>query len=239
MSDTVARVPSADGRALLVPPRASRDPPFPRASPTCSCERPIVCLVLFVALLMPVAYFLGTFPSAVLIARSRGIDITASGSGNPGASNVNRLMGRRLGILVFVLDALKGSLSVVAGFVVAGYAGALCLLSAAILGHVFPATRRFKGGKGVATTGGGVLTLYPLIGLVLLCLWISVTKFTKKASLGSLAIAAGFPCGQAIAGRPLGEVLAGVVISAFMVWRHVPNLKRIWSGSELSVSRKS
>lgn len=194
--------------------------------------------VLAVALLIPVAYFLGTFPSAVLIARSRGVDITSSGSGNPGASNVNRLMGRRLGILVFVLDALKGSLSVVAGFLVAGYAGALTLLCAAILGHVFPITRRFKGGKGVATTGGGVLTLYPLIGLSLLVIWLLITKLTKKASLGSLTIAVGFPCGQLIAGRPLGEIAAGIAISLFMIWRHVPNMKRIWHGDELSVSRK-
>lgn len=195
-------------------------------------------IVLIAALLVPVAYLLGTFPSAVLIARSRGVDITASGSGNPGASNVNRLMGRRLGILVFVLDALKGSLSVVAGFLAAGHAGALMLLCAAIIGHVFPATRRFKGGKGVATTGGGVLTLYPLIGLAMLALWLAVTKMTKKASLGSLAIAIGFPCSQVIAGRPFGEILAGIGISLFMIWRHVPNMKRIWRGDELSVSRQ-
>ena len=66
---------------------------------------------------------LGTFPSAVLIARSRGIDITTSGSGNPGASNVGRLLGRKLGILVFVLDGLKGAVSVGIGFWIAGYAG--------------------------------------------------------------------------------------------------------------------
>ncbi len=195
--------------------------------------------VLIVAILVPIAYFLGTFPSAVLIARSRGVDITASGSGNPGASNVNRLMGRRLGILVFVLDALKGSISVVAGFLGAGYPGALALLCAAIVGHVFPITRKFKGGKGVATAGGGVLTLYPIIGLAMLVLWLSVTKMTKKASLGSLAIAIGFPCGQAIAGRPLGEILTGIAISLFMIWRHVPNMRRILRGDELSVSRQS
>lgn len=194
--------------------------------------------VVVTLLLIPVAYMLGTFPSAVLVARSKGIDITTSGSGNPGASNVNRLMGKRLGILVFVLDALKGSLSVVTGFLLAEHTGALILLCAAILGHVFPITRRFKGGKGVATTGGGVLTLYPLVGLALLALWLTVTKVSKKASLGSLAIAVGFPCGQLIAGRPLGEVLTGAAMSAFMIWRHVPNLKRIIHGNELSVSRK-
>lgn len=201
-------------------------------------HRPSVNGVLFTALLIPVAYFLGTFPSAVLIARSRGVDITSSGSGNPGASNVNRLMGRRLGILVFVLDALKGSLAVIAGFLIADHAGALILLGAAILGHVFPITRKFKGGKGVATAGGGVLTLYPVIGIAMLVVWLTVTKSTKKASLGSLAIAVGFPCSQVIVARPLGEVLAGIGISLFMIWRHVPNMRRIWRGDELSVSRQ-
>jgi glycerol-3-phosphate acyltransferase PlsY len=198
-----------------------------------------VSAVIVTILLIPLAYFVGTFPSAVLIARSRGLDITTSGSGNPGASNVNRLMGKRFGIVVFVLDGLKGALSVAAGFVISGHAGALTLLCAAILGHVFPVTRRFKGGKGVATAGGGVLTLYPLIGLAMLALWLAVTKTTKKASLGSLAIAIGFPCGQLIAGRPLNEILVGTGISLFMIWRHVPNMKRILRGDELSVSRQT
>jgi acyl phosphate:glycerol-3-phosphate acyltransferase len=201
-------------------------------------HRPNVRAVIVTILLIPIAYFLGTFPSAVLIARSRGLDITASGSGNPGASNVNRLMGKRFGIVVFILDGLKGALSVAAGYVVAGYAGALTLLCAAIVGHVFPVTRKFKGGKGVATAGGGVMTLYPLIGLAMLALWLIVTKTTKKASLGSLAIAIGFPCGQVVAGRPLGEILVGTGISLFMIWRHVPNMKRILRGDELSVSRE-
>lgn len=194
--------------------------------------------MLIVLLLVPVAYFIGTFPSAVLIARTRGVDITASGSGNPGASNVNRLMGKRFGVLVFVLDALKGSISVVAGFLAGGYAGALTLLCGAILGHVFPVTRKFKGGKGVATAGGGVLTLYPLVGVALLTVWILIAKTTKKASLGSLAIAIGLPCGLLVAGRPAGEILVGVGVSAFMIWRHVPNMKRILRGSELSVTRE-
>lgn len=194
--------------------------------------------MLLAACLIPVAYILGTFPSAVLIAKSRGVDITSSGSGNPGASNVNRLMGRRLGILVFVLDGLKGAISVAIGFVLGGYLGALTLLCAAIVGHVFPATRRFKGGKGVATSGGGVLTLYPIIGLAMLVLWLGVAKITKKASLGSLSIAIGFPCAQAITGRPAIEIVIGAGISSFMIWRHVPNLKRIVSGNELSMSRR-
>ena len=184
--------------------------------------------------MLPVAYLLGTFPSAVLVARARGIDITTAGSGNPGASNVSRLLGRKLGIFVFVLDGLKGALSVFAGFVAFEYAGALVLACAAVVGHVFPVTRRFKGGKGVATAGGAMLALYPLVSLVLLALWLIVVKLSKKASLASLAIVIGLPIGLVIAGRPATEVLTTVGLGIFVIWRHWPNLKRLVQGEELS-----
>lgn len=195
--------------------------------------------VIAILFLIPAAYLLGTFPSAVLIARSRGIDITSSGSGNPGASNVGRLLGRKLGILVFVLDGLKGAISVGVGFVIAGYAGALALACAAVVGHVFPVTRKFKGGKGVATAGGGMIALYPLLGVAMTVLWLVTAKLTKKASLGSLAIAIGLPVSQIVIGRPVGEVLAGVGLCAFVVWRHVPNLKRLFAGNEITLKADS
>jgi glycerol-3-phosphate acyltransferase PlsY len=194
--------------------------------------------VIAILLLIPVAYMLGTFPSAVLIARSRGIDITATGSGNPGASNVGRLLGRKLGVLVFILDGLKGAISVGVGFLIAGYVGALALACAAVVGHVFPVTRKFKGGKGVATAGGGMIALYPLLGIAMTLLWLVTAKVTKKASLGSLAIAIGLPVSQIIIGRPTGEVLTGVGLCAFVVWRHIPNLKRLVAGNETSLKTK-
>lgn len=184
--------------------------------------------------LLPVAYLLGTFPSAVLVARARGIDITSAGSGNPGASNVSRLLGRKLGIFVFVLDGLKGALSVLAGFLAFEYAGALMLASAAVVGHVFPITRRFKGGKGVATAGGAMLALYPLVSLALLVVWLGVVKLSKKASLASLAIVVGLPIGLVIVGRPATEIVTTIVLGAFVIWRHWPNLQRLVRGEELS-----
>jgi glycerol-3-phosphate acyltransferase PlsY len=184
--------------------------------------------------MLPVAYLLGTFPSAVLVARARGIDITTSGSGNPGASNVSRVLGRKLGLFVFVLDGLKGALSVLAGFVAFEYAGALMLACAAVVGHVFPITRRFKGGKGVATAGGAMLALYPLVSVTLLALWLAVVKLSKKASLASLAIVIGLPIGLGIAGRPATEIVTTVGLGIFVIWRHWPNLKRLFRGEELS-----
>ena len=194
-------------------------------------------LVIALILLFPVAYMLGTFPSALLIANARGVDITAAGSGNPGAANIGRTLGRKLGVLVFLLDGLKGAISTAVGYAFAGYAGALTLVFAAVIGHIFPVTRKFKGGKGVATAGGGMIALYPWIGLAMTVLWLLVAKVTKKASLGSLAIALGLPISQVIVGRPTGEVLAGVGLFALVIWRHIPNLKRIIAGEEPPLKR--
>ena len=194
-------------------------------------------LVIALILLFPVAYMLGTFPSAQLIANARGVDITAAGSGNPGAANIGRTLGRKLGVLVFLLDGLKGAISTAVGYAFAGYAGALTLVFAAVIGHIFPVTRKFKGGKGVATAGGGMIALYPWIGLAMTVLWLLVAKVTKKASLGSLAIALGLPISQVIVGRPAGEVVAGVGLFALVMWRHIPNLKRIIAGEEPPLKR--
>src|SRR3954451_16121129 len=99
-----------------------------------------------VALLVPVAYLLGTFPSAQIVARRNGVDINAAGSGNPGASNTFRLLGWRAGVRVFALDAAKGAIAAGVGLLVAdGHVGAYVLGVAAIIGHTFPITRHFKG----------------------------------------------------------------------------------------------
>ena len=185
--------------------------------------------------MLPFAYLLGTFPSAALIARRQGIDITSSGSGNPGASNVSRVLGRRLGVLVFVLDGLKGALCVLTGFIAFEYAGALALACAAVVGHVFPITRHFKGGKGVATAGGSVIALYPLIGVAMTLLWLGTTRVTRKASLGSIAILIGFPISQAVTGRPAPEIATGIGLGVFVAWRHWPNIKRLVRGTEHTV----
>ena len=140
-----------------------------------------------------------------------------------------------MGILVFVLDGLKGAVSVAAGFLVFEYAGALVLSCAAIVGHVFPITRRFKGGKGVATAGGAMLALYPLVSLVLLVVWLLAVKTTGKASIASIIITIGLPIGVAIVGRPGGEIATTSGLAAFVIWRHWPNIKRLVGGTEHSL----
>lgn len=190
-------------------------------------------------LLLVPAYLLGTFPNAAIVARSRGIDIQQVGSGNPGASNVARVMGTKWGVVVFILDGLKGAIPAAAGLLLDNRAAAYGMLVAAVLGHMFPITRRFKGGKGVATMGGGALVLQPILSAGLLVLWVIVRKVTGKASVASLAIMVGLPVAVAVKGAPGWEVAALVGCNALVLVRHTENIKRLLAGRELSASRTS
>src|SRR4051794_5848491 len=144
------------------------------------------------ALVVP-AYLLGTFPSAILVGRREGRDPTAEGSGNPGATNALRTMGRRAGALVLLGDAGKGALAAGLGWAIGGRAAGVACGLAAVLGHVYPATRRFRGGKGVATAAGMGIVLLPGVALAMAVLFVVVAKVTGTASAGSIAIAVGFP----------------------------------------------
>lgn len=189
--------------------------------------------MLAIAVLTPIAYALGTFPSASLIARSRGVDITAAGSGNPGASNVSRVLGWRSGVAVFVLDAVKGAAPALGGLLIGdGRAGAYILAAAAAVGHVFPVTRRFRGGKGVATVGGAMIVLHPVVSATLVVVWLGVCRLTGKAALSSLAIAGGLPVGIALSGRPAWEVGASAGLAALVAARHSSNVRRLLDGDE-------
>lgn len=188
--------------------------------------------------LVPVAYLLGTFPSAVMVARTKGIDITAVGSRNPGASNVARTMGTGWGVFVFVLDGSKGAIPAAVGLALDDVPMAYVFVAAAVLGHMYPVTRRFVGGKGVATVGGAMVVLHPLVFAVLTVVWLVVRKATGTASLGSLVIAIGLPIGIALEGSPAWEVAATVGLALLVMLRHTDNIKRLVRGSELSANRE-
>jgi glycerol-3-phosphate acyltransferase PlsY len=191
------------------------------------------------ALLVPVAYLVGTFPSAALVTRRRGVDVHAEGSGNPGASNTFRLLGWKAGALVFVMDALKGVVAALAGLAVDGHRGAYILGAAAILGHVLPVTRRFKGGRGVATGAGVLLVIFPLITLAMGVLWVVLARLTHKASVASIAVAIACPIAVALAGHEAGDVIVITVLSLVVVGRHLSNLRRLVTGEELGLDQAS
>ncbi|MEO5900613.1 MAG: glycerol-3-phosphate 1-O-acyltransferase PlsY [Ilumatobacteraceae bacterium] len=189
--------------------------------------------------LTPIAYLLGTFPSAAMVARSKGVDITAAGSGNPGASNVARVLGTKWGVAVFVLDALKGAIPAGAGLLVGSRPGAYVLAAAAVLGHMYPATRRFRGGKGVATIGGALFVLHTLVSAAMLLGWLVVRRSTGKASLASLAVAVAYPATVAILGSPAWELLAIVGLALIVLLRHTANIRRLFGGNELAASKRA
>jgi Predicted membrane protein len=186
-----------------------------------------------VALLAAPAYLLGTFPTAVLIARAGGHDVTAEGSGNPGASNVARIMGWRAGLLVMAGDLAKGAIAAGIGLAVAGREAGYLLGILAVLGHTYPVTRRFKGGKGVATAGGMLAVLNPLVIAALAVVWFVAARVLKLASVGSLIVAGLFPVGVAVIGRPGWEIGLASALALLVVVRHLPNLRRLLQGKEL------
>jgi glycerol-3-phosphate acyltransferase PlsY len=186
--------------------------------------------VLFV--LLPVAYVIGTFPSASLVARANGIDIRTVGSGNPGASNVTRVLGWRRGLWVFVLDAAKGSSAAGLGLALADRPTGYALGAAAVVGHVFPVWERFRGGKGVATGGGVFGVLSPVVFPVLIALWFVLSRVTKKASFASIVVVALLPVGVGVVRREIWEVLATIAICLLVMIRHLGNMKRLLTRNE-------
>lgn len=181
------------------------------------------------------SYFFGTFPSALLVAKRGGIDVTAAGSGNPGTSNVVRLLGWKYGAVVFALDMVKGALAAVIGWQIDGDRVSVltyvCVV-AAIIGHTYPITRKFKGGKGVATGGGAMFVLHPAISLVLLISWFIIRRLTKTSSVASLAISIALPFAVAFGGATAWEIVALAVMVILVIIRHLGNIARIRSKQE-------
>ena len=184
-----------------------------------------------------VSYFLGTFPSALIVAKRGGIDVTKEGSGNPGTSNVVRLLGWKYGAVVFLADVLKGSASVALAWWITGdrvtMLGFGCAY-AAVIGHTYPITRGFKGGKGVATGGGSMYVLYPLMSLVLCISWFVLRKVTGKSSVASLIITIAVPIYVGFFREDRWELAATLGLVTVVILRHLPNIRRLRSNDELS-----
>jgi glycerol-3-phosphate acyltransferase PlsY len=193
---------------------------------------------VFVAfVVVVVAYLVGMFPTAQLVGRRTGRDPTAEGSRNPGASNVWRLSGRRAGAIVGLVDLAKGALPTLVALLVAGRPVAHGAWVAAVTGHVWPATRRLRGGKGVATAGGGGIVLGPVIGVLCSGLFLVTVKVGRIAALGSISIAVGYPVLAAIVGRPGWEVATAAGVGAIVVIRHQSNIRHLIRRAEAPTDR--
>lgn len=184
-------------------------------------------------LLLIGAYLLGSVPTGLLLARACGVDIRATGSGNIGATNVYRTMGRKIGIFTLVGDCLKGVVPVVAAKALAfppPWVAAVGL--AAFLGHVYTVFLRFKGGKGVATALGVFLAAAPLALVGALAVFAAVLYRWRYVSAASIAAAAVIPFCVALTTGRKELVAMSVVIAAIVIFRHRENIKRLRAGTE-------
>lgn len=181
------------------------------------------------------AYALGTFPTAGLVGRAHGRDATREGSGNPGASNVYRLAGRRAAVTVFTGDVLKGSGAAALGWAVDGRSLAVVCGAAAVLGHCFPVTRGFRGGKGVATAAGFVAVVLPLLAVLAATTWAVLARTTRKASLASVVTVTVAVVGVVVMRGVSRETAILVGTALLIVARHAGNLARLVHGEERSL----
>jgi glycerol-3-phosphate acyltransferase PlsY len=193
------------------------------------------------------AYLLGSIPFGYLAARLKGIDLRTVGSGNIGATNAMRVLGRPAGLAVFCLDALKGWAAVtqlppLAAVLLGAPAPppSLRLLAAAgaLLGHVYTCWLRFKGGKGVATSAGVLYGLMPLTGLLATAAFFAALAATRFVSVGSLAAAASLPVSAWFTERDRGLFVLAAAICLLVFYRHRANLRRLAAGTEPRLGQK-
>ncbi len=207
---------------------------------------------------MPLAgYLAGSIPFGYLIGRAKGTDLRRTGSGNVGATNVARVLGRPLGYLCFALDVLKGLLPVLAAGLILRTGGLttgeqmawILVAMGCILGHIFSFWLGFRGGKGVATSLGTLLGFWPYLtlpGLAAFAVWIIVTLIWRYISLGSIIAAIAFSplfvANCVLVGMPLSKALPllifAMAMAALVVYRHRANIRRLLAGAEAKIGQK-
>jgi glycerol-3-phosphate acyltransferase PlsY len=207
--------------------------------------------------LIIIAYLVGSIPFGVIIARAYGKDLREIGSGNIGATNLSRALGKKWGYFCFFLDMLKGLLPMIAAARLLSKTPSsleflfwLAVGIAAVLGHIFPVYLGFRGGKGVATSFGVALGLWPyytVCALIAFAVWVAVILIWRYISLASIAASIAFPIvlvtavalypGWNFAGLwPL--LIAAIAIPAMVIARHIKNIERIMKGTESKVLSK-
>ncbi len=189
--------------------------------------------MMVLTLLLAAAYLIGSIPTGLLLGKACGIDVRTKGSGNIGATNLYRTVGRKVGALTLVGDCLKGLLPVLVvahGTFPAEYAPWVGL--AAFCGHVFSIFLKFKGGKGVATALGVFLAVAPLAVAVALVLFALLMFIWRYVSLGSISAATVMPVAVYFLGGNSSVVMVTVAIALIVIIRHLENIKRLLAGTE-------
>ena len=219
--------------------------------------------VLYALLIIP-AYLIGAIPFGLIFSKMNGVDIRQHGSGNIGATNVTRVMGKKWGYPCFFLDVLKGLLpTLIAGKIIAvklvssngdtitagtatssGQIAWLCVATACIIGHMFPIYLKFKGGKGVATSLGVILGIWPFFtftGITVFLMWAAIWAWTRTVSIASIFAAASFPIYLAIFtwriptwnfSDMIPLFVFSTILAILVIVRHKSNIARLIAGTE-------
>jgi acyl phosphate:glycerol-3-phosphate acyltransferase len=193
-----------------------------------------------------VAYLLGSIPFGFIAGLIAGVDVREHGSGNIGATNTFRVLGKKYGYAVFVADTLKGFLAVRIALWLAQFdpstsyfIGILAALFV-VLGHSFPVWLRFRGGKGVAAAAGACLGLLPVATFIAVIVWLAIFFLFRFVSLASIVAAIALPISAWLLGNVADPILLGFsgLIAALIIFRHRSNIVRLLQGSEARFDRK-
>ena len=191
--------------------------------------------MLNMILVIVIGYLLGSFSTGVVISKHFAkTDIRTQGSGNAGTTNMLRMLGRKLALFTFLGDMLKGVIAVFIGkALVGGDLGGVLGVVGAVLGHYYPLYFGFKGGKGIATSFGSLLFVFPVEALLALAVFIVLVALTHYVSVGSIAAAFALPALLFFTrGDNLTVCIITACIGASVIWRHRANIKRLIAGTE-------
>ena len=193
----------------------------------------IVLQVAGFAVLLVLAYLVGSIPFGVIIGKAfYGVDVRQHGSGNVGTTNVFRVLGKRAGVAVLIADMLKGFIPALIAVNVFDPWPAIFIAAAPEVGHMYSIFLRGSGGKGVATGAGIVLALVPVIFLICLLVWIAVILMTRYVSLASLMAAVLVPVLTFLLSSPVPYKIAAVLVMIIIFWAHRGNIGRLLKGTE-------
>jgi glycerol-3-phosphate acyltransferase PlsY len=193
----------------------------------------------FVVALM--SYFIGNFSSAYILGkRVENKDIRKFGSGNAGATNALRVFGKKVGLFAFILDVLKGILAVYIGGLLLGDRGELIAGVFVVLGHNWPILLRFKGGKGIATSLGVVVSLHWPTAIICIVIGVLIIIITRYVSLGSIVAAGLVPIIGIVANRPFNKdfFITTLILAILAIYRHKDNIKRLINGEEFKLGER-
>ena len=191
-------------------------------------------------ILFPIAsYLVGAIPFGLLIGRMAGVDVRSAGSGNIGATNVSRLLGKKLGLITLLLDCMKGFLPIYLSSLLLQDSGdkSIYIMASgvmAVVGHMFPVYLGFRGGKGVATALGVFLFLSPPAIGISLVVFIAAVAGTGFVSAGSLLASGLFPLWLLLLGQPVNMIITAVIIGSLIWVKHHENIVRLIQGKEKS-----